>query len=174
MENNDSPYIYEKPLRSERGRRGTKLVSFSALGVLGMFGIVGGSALASNLVTQPNTDVLSSGDSVQVLKSSAAEYQKSGNPLTRSASANESPVAASSIISMPFQETKPNPNSVKIELPALPKQVYGNTSSATPTAGAGNSGGVQNYAKSNSYEREDSHGDSGREEHEEHEEHEND
>ncbi len=111
MENNDSPYIYEKPLRSELKQRSKRLAGFSALGLVGMVGIFGGSAIA-------NTDAV-----VDPVVASVAIAGEADDELP--------------VISVPLQEAKPKPNSVKVELPALPNQSFGNTSSATPSVGSG-------------------------------------
>lgn len=112
MENNDSPYIYEKPLRSELKQRSKRLAGFSALGLVGMVGIFGGSAIANTVVTPAAANAANDTDAVAVVKTSP-------------------------VISVPLQEAKPKPNSVKVELPALPNQSFGNTSSATPSVGSG-------------------------------------
>ena len=108
MENNDSPYIYEKPLRSERLGQGAvrskRLAKLLALGLVGMVGTFGGSAIASNVVTSPRA---------------AADETASTN---ESVAAQDS--ASAPVISVPFQEAKPKLNSVKVELPALPNQSF--------------------------------------------------
>ena len=156
MENNDSPYIYEKPLRSERLGQGAKrtkrLAKLSALGLVGMVGIFGGSAIASNVVTSSRA----AGENVNANESVAASDSTTavtGDPILTEASVDPAASSASTtnapVISVPFQEAKPKSNSVKVDLPALPNQSFGNTSSATPTAGAnassGSNGGAGGY-----------------------------
>lgn len=46
MENNDSPYIYEKPLRSKRARRAS---SFAAIALVGLAGTFGASSIATSI-----------------------------------------------------------------------------------------------------------------------------
>jgi hypothetical protein len=101
MENNDSPYIYEKPLRSKRARRASSLAAIALVGLVGTFGA---SSIAGSIAA-----------------SSAA-------PLTGQASG--------SVVAVPLQEVKPKLNSVKVNLPVQTAKTYGNTSSATPSAGA--------------------------------------
>ena len=159
MENNDSPYIYEKPLRSERLGQGAvrskRLAKLSALGLVGMVGIFGGSAIASNVVTSSRA---AADASVNSTDSVAA--QDSANPVADQSvlaeAAVDLPAVASAnsanapLISVPFQEAKPKSNSVKVQLPALPNQSFGNTSSATPSSGAyassGSNGAVAGYS----------------------------
>lgn len=159
MEKNNSPYVYEKPLRSERANRGKRLASLSALGVVGMFGIVGGSAIASSIVANPATDARTTADSIEVLSGASLPAEIGVDPVTTAASIETSsvapaPVEPSPIITMPLQETKPKPNSAQIELPAIQRYEFGNTSSATPTAGS-NSGSYssQPFDKSDFSER---------------------
>ena len=118
MENNDSPYIYEKPLRSKRARRAS---AFAAMALVGLAGTLGASSIANSIAA-----------------SSAA-------PVTGQASG--------SVISVPLQEVKPKLNSVKVDLPVQSAKVYGNTSSATPSAGAYSSNSSrENEESENEYE----------------------
>jgi hypothetical protein len=157
MENNDSPYIYEKPLRSERLGQGAKrtkrLAKLSALGLVGMVGIFGGSAIASNVVTSSRAAADANVNANELVAASDSTTAVTGDPILTEASVDPAASSASTtnapVISVPFQEAKPKSNSVKVDLPALPNQSFGNTSSATPTAGAnassGSNGGAGGY-----------------------------
>ena len=105
MENNDSPYLYEKPLRSERlgqaAKRTKRLAKLSALGLVGMVGIFGGTAIAGNVASSSRTE--------STIQSSAST----------GASASHAPM-----VSVPFQEATPKSNSVKVHLPALPQKSF--------------------------------------------------
>ena len=128
MENNDSPYIYEKPIRSGLKQRSKRLAGLSTLGLVGMFGIFGGSAIANSLVTANPATASNEADAVEMVDPLITNTDSSVEP-----SSDPAP-----LVSIPLQEAKPKPNSVKVELPALPNQSYGNTSSATPPVGSGN------------------------------------
>jgi hypothetical protein len=128
MENNDSPYIYEKPIRSGLKQRSKRLAGLSTLGLVGMFGVFGGSAIANSLVTSNASPTASEADAVEIV-----------DPLIDNTDSSVEPISdPEPLVSIPLQEAKPKPNSVKVELPALPNQSYGNTSSATPSVGSGN------------------------------------
>ncbi len=168
MENNDSPYIYEKPLRSElraQGvKRGKRLAKLSALGLVGMVGIFGGSAIASNVASATRASADADRSVNNALGTSDTEILDGDSVLTEaaldSAQSADSNSANAPVISVPFQEVKPKSNSVKIELPALPNQSFGNTSSATPSVGSSGSGGIGGGLSGNYSPRSD-HGDRG-------------
>lgn len=157
MENNDSPYIYEKPLRSERlgqGANSTKrLAKLSALGLVGMVGIFGGSAIASNVVTSSRAAADANVNANESVAAPDSSTSVTGDPILTQASVDPAASSAGTsnapVVSVPFQEARPKSNSVKVDLPALPNQRFGNTSSATPTAGAsassGSNGGAGGY-----------------------------
>jgi len=155
MENNDSPYIYEKPLRSARTKRSQRLAGLSALGLVGMVGVFGGTALANTLVA-----------------ADTASEPATANLVAAQASVSESP-SVDSVIALPIQSAKPKPNSIKVELPALPSQSFSNTSSATPSAGSysGNPGNETWSSKISSHEEREDHQES---EHDENDREEND
>ena len=137
MENNDSPYIYEKPIRSGLKQRSKRLAGLSTLGLVGMFGIFGGSAIANSLVTSNTSTTANGADAVEIVDPLIDSTDSSVDPLVSAATAEPTSDPAQ-LVSIPLQEAKPKPNSVKVELPALPNQSYGNTSSATPSVGSGN------------------------------------
>ena len=162
MENNDSPYIYEKPLRSQLGQRSKSLAGFSALGLVGMVGIFGGSAIANTLVASSPATTANEANAVDLVEP----------PISYTDSLGETSVAAATVdsvsdpvplVSIPLQEARPKPNSVKVELPALPDQAFGNTSSATPSVGSGNysagSAPVKYEARGERHEKYESHHD---------------
>jgi hypothetical protein len=159
MENNDSPYIYEKPLRSSRTKRSQRLAGLSALGLVGMVGVFGGTALANSFVAEkPNETSLplagSSFDSpteAAVAVVNVAAVENDTNSVTNP-----------SLISVPVQLAKPANNSVKVNLPSVPSQSFGNTSSATPASGS-YLGGSSSPA---SYEDSDDHEERGERDHE--------
>lgn len=156
MENNDSPYIYEKPLRSSRTKRSQRLAGLSALGLVGMVGVFGGTALANSFVAEkPNETSLplagSSFNSPAEAVVNVAAVENDTNSVTNP-----------SLISVPVQLAKPANNSVKVNLPSVPSQSFGNTSSATPTSGS-YSGGSSSPA---SYEDWDDHEERGERDHE--------
>ncbi len=156
MENNDSPYIYEKPLRSSRTKRSQRLAGLSALGLVGMVGVFGGTALANSFVAEkPNETSLplagSSFNSPAEAVVNVAAVENDTNSVTNP-----------SLISVPVQLAKPANNSVKVNLPSVPSQSFGNTSSATPTSGS-YSGGSSSPA---SYEDSDDHEERGERDHE--------
>jgi hypothetical protein len=137
MENNDSPYIYEKPIRSGLKQRSKRLAGLSTLGLVGMFGIFGGSAIANSLVAANPATASNEADAVEMVDPLIDNTDSSVDPLVSAATAEPTSDPAP-LVSIPLQEAKPKPNSVKVELPALPNQSYGNTSSATPSVGSGN------------------------------------
>lgn len=47
MQNNDNPYIYEKPLKLGAKRSANRLAGFSAIGLLGLVSWFGGTTIAN-------------------------------------------------------------------------------------------------------------------------------
>ena len=137
MENHDSPYIYEKPLRSELKQRTKRLAGLSALGLVGMVGICGGSAIANTVVASAAATSAKDADAVELVDPQSQNTDAPVDPLVTSAAVDAEADESSPVISVPFQQAKPKPNSVKVELPALSNQSFGNTSSATPSVGSG-------------------------------------
>lgn len=148
MENNNSPYVYEKPINRNLVRRFSGLAGLGLVGVVGLFG---GSAIASTVIDA--TPANSSSDPV-VLKAETTTEITSTSPEVLVDPAT-SPVASATletddrdpIVSVPLQEARPKPNSVSIQLPAQSATDWGNTSSATPSAGSsgGSNSNATNY-----------------------------
>lgn len=119
MENNSSPYVYEKPLRAKRSIRNR---SFAAVGLVAVGTAIGGGAFANSLFSDAGSESATS------LNSSDQTNLASGT------------TAVDPIFVVPFEQAKPSKGSAAIELPALSNESYGNTSSATPYAGGGQTG----------------------------------
>lgn len=117
MENNDSPYIYEKPLRAGLKQRSKRLAGLSALGLVGMVGIFGGSAFANTLAAANPATATSEADPVEIVDPLIENTDISGDPLVSTATVEPTSEPAP-LVSIPLQEAKPKPNSVKVELPA--------------------------------------------------------
>jgi hypothetical protein len=157
MENNDSPYVYEKPLRAN-GARFTKAVT--AVGLVAFGTVIGGGAFANSIVaeaeTQPQKPVVAA-------VNDAAQEVASGAPTVLGASQAD---VNSAIVAVPLEQSAPNKNSAAIELPVLANQSYGNTSSATPSAGGSQSGanssGYSAYEDDEDDEDSDDHDDDDR------------
>lgn len=138
MENN-SPYIYEKPLRATNKKRGR---SIAALGLVALGALVGSGAFA------------------QVLEADAA--QPEAIELVDTNQVNSATVSeiSSPIVAVPFEQAKPKKNSAAVELPALSSRAFGNTSSATPSAGGTQTGSnLGTYKTRDSYENDGSYED---------------
>ena len=173
MENNDSPYIYEKPLRSENKKRTKRLAGLSTLGLIGLVGIFGGSAIAKTLVSASAETPVKESDALEVVEANPQNLDAPGDQLISAASVE--PISdPAALVSIPLQQVKPKPNSQKIDLPGIPDQSFGNTSSATPSVGSGSysaSGGSAKFEargeRHDKYEsRDDDHDDDHDEEHE--------
>jgi hypothetical protein len=164
MENNDSPYIYEKPLRSEIRQRTKRLASLSALGLVGMVGVFGGSAIANTVVSTSQADATVENETSDVIATQPDELVIATDPLTSAATVEQIVAEPAPVISVPLQSAKPRPSAPKVELPALPTQSFGNTSSATPSVGSGNysagSAQAKFEARGERHERSDSSNDS--------------
>ena len=137
MENNNSPYIYEKPLRSANKKRGRGL---AALGLVALGAVVGSGAFAQVLEPDASTQNQPTADAPVVTASDSAQPD-----VTEVIDANQVNNATVSdistpIVAVPFEQTKPKKNSAAIELPALSSNAFGNTSSATPSAGGAQTG----------------------------------
>ena len=151
MENNDSPYVYEKPLRAKRVKGSKRLPAIAALGLVGLGGIFGGGAFANGLV-----------DSAKSVNASGATATPDVVVDASNPSVAISADSAAQIVSLPLQEAKPKPNSAAVSLPKSVGQTYGNTSSATPSAGSGSASygtngedGYEQHGSSQSREYED-------------------
>lgn len=149
MENNDSPYLYEKPIRTRKQSRGTRVAGLTALGLVGAVGLFGGTALASTIA--PNN----------MTADKETESNFSAASLTAQA-------ANQAVIAFPVTATEPKPNSIKVQLPELSSLSFGNTSSATPSSGshASSSNTWDASGKASAHEeREDHYGESEDEDH---------
>lgn len=137
MENNNSPYVYEKPLRTSNKKRGRGI---AALGLVALGAVVGSGAFAQVLEADAATENQSSADSVVVTATDSAQPDAievvDANQVTNATVSDIS----SPIVAVPFEQTKPKKNSAAIELPALSSNAFGNTSSATPSAGGAQTG----------------------------------
>lgn len=149
MENNDSPYLYEKPIRTRKQSRGTRVAGLTALGLVGTVGLFGGTAIASTIaVNNQTTDEPTGSNFSAASASTQADNQ--------------------SVIAFPVTATEPKPNSIKVQLPELSSLSFGNTSSATPSSGsyASSSNTWDASGKVSAHEeREDHYGESENEDH---------
>jgi hypothetical protein len=132
MENNDSPYVYEKPLRA-KGAKFTKAVTAAGLVAFGT--VIGGGAFANSVESEadPQTPqpIIASGNDSNPNDAISSQVE--------SASDSDSGLNAA-IIAVPLEKLTATKNSAAIELPGLTNKSYGNTSSATPSAGGSQSG----------------------------------
>ena len=163
MENNESPYIYEKPLSPKRPKR---TFAIAAASLAGIGSVVGGTAFASAVVgiataSQDITPISSaSGQDPQILTAEPTQLGELPTETPR-------PVANTSI---PIASSKPNSSVPQVQLPAIAPTDWANLSSATPSAGAANgtNGSI-------GYENENDDDDDGREgDHEDREDHDDD
>lgn len=138
MEQNDNPYVYEKPLRPRAAK------SVRAIATVGLFAVgtaIGGSAFGAAIAASESTE--SQGASadqnvnLSVIDSVAETTQAFGN-VASAAVAIDQPAAP--IVQLPLDSAKPKAGELAITLPALPDQKFSNFSSATPSAGAGGNG----------------------------------
>lgn len=132
MENNDSPYVYEKPLRA-KGAKFTKAVT--AVGLVAFSTVIGGGAFANSVESEadPQTPqpIIASGNDSNPDDAISSQIESASN--------SDSGLNAA-IIAVPLEQQTPTKNSAAIELPGLTNKSYGNTSSATPSAGGSQSG----------------------------------
>ena len=132
MENNDSPYVYEKPLRA-KGAKFTKAVT--AVGLVAFGTVIGGGAFANSVESEadPQTPqpIIASGNDSNPDDAISSQIESASN--------SDSGLNAA-IIAVPLEQQTPTKNSAAIELPGLTNKSYGNTSSATPSAGGSQSG----------------------------------
>jgi hypothetical protein len=137
MENNDSPYIYEKPLRA-KGSRVTK--SIAALGLVAVGTVIGGNAFANSPIShavspQLEDSTADSADSPVIVNASGSRFASADE-----ASASILFEQSAPIVALPLEQAAPKKNSASLELPQINADSYGNTSSATPSAGGGQTG----------------------------------
>lgn len=131
MENN-SPYVYEKPLRAKSSKRNK---GFAALGLVALGSAIGTGAFANGLIAGVDPEAQKATNSVsanalQVVSGEPVAQQVSSEALSQAAEQN-------SIVSVPFEQTEPKKSAAAISIPAVQFQDYGNTSSATPYVGSG-------------------------------------
>jgi len=137
MENIDSPYIYEKPLAQNKSKR---VIGLTAVGLAGLGSILGGTAIASSFQPNPTSQSLSAQNSL-IQDPAASSQGISGSlsaPLTAGSAALESQNLA-----LPIQAVKAIPN--QLLLPSISQTNWGNTSSATPSAGSDSPSGSASY-----------------------------
>lgn len=152
MENNDSPYIYEKPLRV-KGARITK--GIAALGLVAVGTVIGGTAFANSPLSNASASSANAAEP-QVAGSAEPTEQRAQNSITRNA-IETSPVSAQSaaLVSLPLEQAVPKKNSATVQLPTISAGSFGNTSSATPSVGGSQTGSnTSSYKNSNSFENE--------------------
>ncbi|MEY4639843.1 MAG: hypothetical protein RLY13_841 [Actinomycetota bacterium] len=139
MEENNSPYIYEKPLRP----RGSK--SVRAIAAVGLFAIgttVGGSAFGAALgINQAAETETADAANANLVVVDPVETKVDTDSFGNVAAATVDPVPAEPIIQVPLQQAKPKPSERALSLPVLPEQNFSNLSSATPSAGSSGQGG---------------------------------
>ena len=132
MENNDSPYVYEKPLRA-KGAKFTKAVT--AVGLVAFGTVIGGGAFANSVESEADSQtpqpIIASGNDSNPNDAITSQVESASN--------SDSGLNAA-IIAVPLEQQTPTKNSAAIELPGLTNKSYGNTSSATPSAGGSQSG----------------------------------
>lgn len=152
MENNNSPYVYEKPLRVSHKKRGRGI---AALGLVALGAVVGSGAFAQVLEADAATENQSSADSVVVTAADSA--QPDAIEVVDANQVNSATVSdiSTPIVAVPFEQTKPKKNSAAIELPALSSNAFGNTSSATPSAGGAQTGSNLGAYKTRDHEDSD-------------------
>jgi len=148
MENNESPYIYEKPLSPKRPKR---TFAIAAASLAGIGSVVGGTAFASAVVgiataSQDITPISSaSGQDPQILTAEPTQLGELPTETPR-------PVANTSI---PIASSKPNSSVPQVQLPAIAPTAWGNLSSATPSAGSWNgTNGAGEYEDGKDYDDE--------------------
>lgn len=157
MENNNSPYVYEKPLRATNKKRGR---SIAALGLVALGAVVGSGAFAQVLEADAATENQSAADSLVVSASNSAQPEAIEPVDTNRVNSATVSEISSPIVAVPFEQAKPKKNSAAIELPALSSKTFGNTSSATPSAGGTQTGSnLGTYKTRDSYENDGSYED---------------
>lgn len=131
MEENNSPYIYEKPLSPRRSKR---VLSIASVGLFAVGTAIGSSAFGSTLGLgdQNTTDTTSATDASDIVVVDPAV-----DPAADASAASIAVDPAAPIVSVPLRHAKPQSAEQTLSLPALPVKDYSNVSSATPSAGGG-------------------------------------
>jgi hypothetical protein len=144
MENIDSPYIYEKPLAQNKSKR---VIGLTAVGLAGLGSILGGTAIASSFQPNPTSQSLSAQNSL--IQDPAASSQGISGSLSGPLNPGAAPLTVGSAslesqnLALPIQAVKAIPNQVL--LPSISQTNWGNTSSATPSAGSASPSGSASY-----------------------------
>lgn len=154
MTENNSPYEYEKPLKPRQSKRLGFIASLSLLGVGSTFV---GSAIASTAISTNSADSFAP-DSINANiedTNAAVDPNFSNGDVTASDQlAATSPQsitepAPSNNVAVPPVKAAPSKSSTQLTLPVPAPRDFGNVSSATPSAGAGNGAAAGGYAGSN-------------------------
>lgn len=152
MENNSSPYVYEKPLRSTNSKLNRSL---AAVGLVAIGTVIGGSAFASSVINEAAADtgaqvtdsVISNTTPVPV--EDVSNLPETANPVAGATVDNVLVSPVDPIITIPLEQAQPKKNTAAIQLPALTSGSFGNTSSATPYASTGSGGATKGATGSN-------------------------
>lgn len=152
MENNSSPYVYEKPLRSTNSKLNRSL---AAVGLVALGTVIGGSAFASSVINEAVADtgaqvadpVISNTNPVPV--EDVSNLTETANPVAGATVDNGLVSPVDPIITIPLEQAQPKKNTAAIQLPALTSGSFGNTSSATPYASTGSGGATKGATGSN-------------------------
>lgn len=152
MENNSSPYIYEKPLRSKNSKLNRSL---AAVGLVAIGTVIGGSAFASSVINEAVADtgaqltdpVISSTTPVPV--EDVSNLTETANPVAGATVDTVLVSPVDPIIAIPLEQAQPKKNTAALQLPALTSGSFGNTSSATPYASTGTGGATKGATGSN-------------------------
>jgi len=138
MEENNSPYIYEKPLRP----RGSK--SIRAIAAVGLFAVgttIGGSAFGAALgINQEAQTVSADVANANLVLVDPAETNVDTDSFGNVTAAAVDPISTETIVQVPLQQAQPKPSERALSLPVLPEKNFSNLSSATPSAGSGSQG----------------------------------
>lgn len=141
MEENNSPYIYEKPLSPRRSKR---VLSIASLGLFAVGTAIGGSAFGATLGLgdQNTTETATATDASDIVVD-----DQTVDPAADASAASIDVDSADPIVSVPLRHAKPQSAEQTLSLPALPVQNYSNLSSATPSAGGStaNQGSAAGY-----------------------------
>jgi hypothetical protein len=139
MEENSSPYIYEKPLRP----RGSKSIrTIAAVGLFAVGTTIGGSAFGAALgINQEAQTESADAANANLVLVDPAETNVDTDSFGNVTAAAVDPISSETIVQVPLQQAQPKPSERALSLPVLPDQNFSNLSSATPSAGSGSQGG---------------------------------
>ncbi len=168
MENNEDPYIYEKPLSPRKPKR---VFAIFAASVAGIGSVIGGTAFASSLVGVTTA----SKDLAPTSSASAPDPQAL---ITMPTLASETPSDAPRVAvnsSIPNSSAKQAASAPQVQLPAIAPTGWGNLSSATPSAGSWNgTNGAGAYEDREDYDNEHEVSEDHDDDHEDREDHDED